>query len=173
MEIVPDGKNWTWVLERSCPQCSFDAASVAAESIAGLIREQAVIWPTLLAATDVGVRPRPDKWSPLEYGCHVRDVFRLYDFRLHLMLNSDDPQFPNWDQDVTAIEERYHESDAATTAAELVAAAMQLAESFDTVSGDQWQRVGRRGDGAVFTILSFARYLVHDPIHHVHDVRGD
>ena len=23
--ITPDDKNWTWVLERSCPECSFDA----------------------------------------------------------------------------------------------------------------------------------------------------
>lgn len=24
-------------------------------------------------------RPRPDRWSALEYGCHVRDVLALYD----------------------------------------------------------------------------------------------
>ena len=172
MDIVPDGKNWTWVLERSCPQCSFDATSVAAESVAGLIREQAEIWPTLLAVGNVAIRPRPDKWSALEYGCHVRDVFRLYDFRLHLMLDNDDPLFPNWDQDATAIEQRYHEADAATTSAELVAAANQLAESLDAVTGEQWQRVGCRDDGAIFTIDSFARYLIHDPIHHVYDVRA-
>ena len=172
MELVPDGKNWTWVLERSCGECGFDAAAVGVESIAGLIREQAEIWPTLLAAADAGVRPRPDKWSALEYGCHVRDVFRLYDFRLHLMLDNDDPQFPDWDQDATAIEQRYHEADPASTAAELVVAAVQLAESFDAVTGEQWRRTGRRSDGAVFTIESFARYLIHDPIHHVYDVRA-
>ena len=173
MELVPDGKNWTWVLERSCGECGFDAAVVGVESVAGLIREQAEIWPRLLAAADADVRPRPDKWSALEYGCHVRDVFRLYDFRLHLMLDNDDPQFPNWDQDATAIEQRYHEADPVITAAELVDAAVQLAESFDAVTGEQWRRAGRRSDGAVFTIESFARYLIHDPIHHVYDVRAD
>ena len=173
MDIVPDDKNWTWVLERTCDVCGFDAAAVGVESIAGLIREQAEIWPTLLAAADVGIRPRPDKWSVLEYGCHVRDVFDLYDFRLHLMLDNDDPVFPNWDQDETAIEQRYHEADAATTASELVAAALRLAESFAAVTDSQWRRAGRRSDGAVFTIESFARYLIHDPIHHVYDVRAD
>ena len=172
MAIVPDDKNWTWVLERPCGECGFDAARVAVDSIAGLIREQAEIWPMLLDAADAGIRSRPDKWSALEYGCHVRDVFRLYDFRLHLMLDNDDPVFPNWDQDETAIEQRYDEADPASVATELVAAAIQLAESFDSVNGAQWGRVGRRGDGAVFTIESFARYLIHDPIHHVHDVRA-
>jgi hypothetical protein len=30
----------------------------------------------------------------------------------------------------------------------------------------------RRSDGARFTVASFARYMVHDPIHHLYDVTG-
>ena len=59
----------------------------------------------------VRVRPAPGKWSALEYGCHVRDVFRRYDERLHLMLSETDPLFPNWDQDATAVEDDYAEQD--------------------------------------------------------------
>ena len=44
--------------------------------------------------------------SPLEYGCHVRDVFRLYAYRLELMLTEDDPAYPNWDQDKAPIKSR-------------------------------------------------------------------
>ena len=171
MTIVPDDKNWTWVLEQTCPECGFAGADVAATAVAGLIREQAEIWPALLDNDDVAKRPRSDKWSPLEYGCHVRDVFRLYEYRLRLMLDQDDPLFPNWDQDATAIEQRYDESDPHTVAGELAAAALQLADSFDGVTTETWQRPGRRSDGVSFTIDSFARYLIHDPIHHVHDVR--
>lgn len=29
MAIVPDTKDWTWVLERACPECGFDASSFA------------------------------------------------------------------------------------------------------------------------------------------------
>jgi hypothetical protein len=172
MTIVPDDKNWTWVLEETCPECEFAGAEVAATAVADLIREQAKIWPGLLQGDAVAQRPRPDKWSPLEYGCHVRDVFRLYEYRLRLMLDNDDPLFPNWDQDATAIEQRYEEADPQAVAADLVAAAHQLADSFDSVSGATWQRAGRRSDGVSFTIDSFARYLIHDPIHHVHDVRS-
>ena len=35
---------------------------------------------------------------------------------------------------------------------------------------DEWDRTGFRSDGAAFTVATFARYLVHDPIHHLHDV---
>lgn len=41
---------------------------------------------------------------------------------------------------------------------------------FEALREDQWLRTGRRSDGASFTVESFARYFVHDPIHHVHDV---
>ena len=52
------------------------------------------------------------------------------------------------------------------------AGAEQLAASFDSVSGDQWQRPGRRSDGAVFTVDTFSRYLLHDVVHHGWDVTG-
>jgi hypothetical protein len=35
-----------------------------------------------------------------------------------------------------------------------------------------WSRPGHRSDGAVFTIDSFTRYLLHDPLHHLWDVGG-
>jgi len=57
-------------------------------------------------------------------------------------------------------------------AGELTAAAEVIAAHFGTVAGDQWQRTGSRSDGAHFTIETFARYFVHDPIHHLHDVTG-
>ena len=38
--------------------------------------------------------------------------------------------------------------------------------------GDAWQRTGTRSDGARFTIESFARYALHDVVHHVHDVEA-
>jgi len=51
-------------------------------------------------------------------------------------------------------------------------AADVIAARFEGVSGDQWPRTGSRSDGAVFTIESFARYLIHDLVHHLYDVTG-
>ena len=47
---------------------------------------------------------KPSVWSTLEYGCHIRDVHRIFNDRVRLMLDEDEPLFPNWDQDETAIE---------------------------------------------------------------------
>jgi hypothetical protein len=100
----------------------------------------------------------------------VRDVFVLFDERLRLMLTQANPTFLNWDQDATALEKRYWEDDPLTVCDALVAAGHQLAHTFDGVRDEQWLRTGTRSDGARFTIESFGRYLLHDPIHHVQDV---
>ena len=91
MTIVPDEKDWTWVLRRPCPECGLDTSSFAREEIPAMTRANAAAWRAPLAVADAADRPRPDRWSALEYGCHVRDVFRLYDYRLGLMLTEDDP----------------------------------------------------------------------------------
>jgi DinB superfamily len=168
--IIPDDKDWTWVLTKPCAECGFDSAAIEATDVAGMILTNANAWQTVLQRTDVRVRPTPDTWSPLEYACHVRDVFELYDVRLHLMLDHDAPTFANWNQDLTAVEQRYGAQDPAAVATELESAAARLAASFSDVPADQWRRTGLRSDGALFTIDSFARYLVHDPIHHLDDV---
>ena len=169
MAIVPDDKNWTWVLERPCPDCGFVADEFDPLSAPAAIRANAARWQELLTHPRVAARPNDHTWSSLEYACHVRDVYRLYLYRLGLMLEQDGPHFPNWDQDVTAVEDRYDLQDPATVAAELAAAAEELAGAFAAVRPDQLGRTGYRSDGAAFTIDSFTRYMVHDPVHHVWD----
>ncbi len=169
-EIVPDDKDWTWVLERPCPECGFDARSLDPTTVGDRIRANASVWQRVLSSPTVRDRPAPDRWSPLEYACHVRDVFRVYLERLDLMLTEDGPHYPNWDQDATAVEDDYAGQSPVAVAVALTRAASALADRFDTVEGDQWQRTGYRSDGASFTVDSFARYLVHDPIHHLWDV---
>ena len=102
-------------------------------------------------------------WSPLEYGCHVRDVFELFEQRLTLMLTEDDPQFANWNQDVTAVTDRYGEQDPVAVAGELAVAADAIARAFAAVDGDQWDRPGRRSDGARFTVRTFGQYFCTIP----------
>ncbi|MGO9857774.1 MAG: DinB family protein [Acidimicrobiales bacterium] len=172
--VPPDDKDWTWVLGRRCPECGFDASSLPAESVARLLRSNADAWQDVLRrpAAELRRRPAADRWSPLEYACHVRDVCVLYHRRLGLMLREDDPLYPNWDQDATAVDQRSLEQEPVLVAAELGDAATRLAAVFDAVSGEQWQRRGRRSDGATFTVAGFARSMIHDPVHHLYDVTG-
>jgi hypothetical protein len=170
MPITPDTKNWTWVLERPCPECGFDASTVRLADVPRILRENTAAWPEVLLRADVRERPDDSTWSPLEYAAHVRDVFRIFDTRLAAILSQDEPEFENWDQDATAVAERYADQDPAFVSAELVSAGHQLADAFEAVPSDAVPRIGRRSDGAVFTVETLGFYLVHDPIHHLWDV---
>ena len=169
---TPDTKDWTWVLERPCPECGFEPAAVDREEVAEMIRVDAERWNTVLRRPDAAERPNAHTWSPLEYGCHVRDVHRLFGERLQLMLSQDDPQFANWDQDATAIAADYSSQDPVTVAGELRVAARAVAAAYLSVHGVDWARPGRRSNGSVFTVESLARYHLHDDVHHLWDVRG-
>jgi hypothetical protein len=171
--IEPDTKDWTWVLARRCPECGYDARAVTAADVPDRVASNAAAWQDVLARPDVASRSRPDRWSALEYACHVRDVCTLYLERLVLMRTEVGPLFQNWDQDATAIEHRYDRAQPAAVAAELASASDALVRGLRAVGAGEWARVGRRSDGAVFTIESFTRYLLHDLVHHLWDVGVD
>jgi hypothetical protein len=47
-----------------------------------------------------------------------------------------------------------------------------IAAHFGNLAPGQWQRTGSRSDGAHFTVESFARYFIHDPVHQLYDITG-
>jgi hypothetical protein len=130
-------------------------------------------WVQILRSSPaVSARPQPDVWSPLEYGAHVRDVYRLYDARLAQMLSEDTPTFANWNQNETAISERYKEQDPEVVANELEAAAQGLVARIQSLKPEQRGRRGIRSDGVEFTVVTLIQYFLHDVIHHLWDVTG-
>lgn len=168
----PDTKDWTWTLSRACPDCGYDATAVRRDEVVPRIRDYTTTVRDALDRPGAAERPQPAVWSPLEYACHVRDVCALTVKRLELMLAEDDPVFADWDQDVTALEERYWTQDIREVAAELQSSADRAAAAFAAVRDDQWQRPSRRSNGSPFTVDSFARYILHDLAHHAWDVRA-
>ena len=170
--IEPDAKDWTWTLDRACPDCGFDAAAVPPDDIARLVTAYTEPWAGVLARPDVATRPDPATWSPLEYACHVRDVCDLFADRVRLMLDEDGAAFANWDQDATAVESDYASQDPRVVADELVVAADGLAQAYAGLSGPEWERRGVRSNGSEFTVLTLGRYGLHDLAHHLWDVRA-
>jgi hypothetical protein len=121
MPIVPDEKDWTWVLSRPCPvrlrrvhrdavDCSRQRRKHAA-ALAG-------------RAPAAGRRPSgrtSSTWSALEYACHVRDVFSLFDRRLNLMLTRTTPGSRTGTRTKQRWTSDYANADPAVVSAELTA----------------------------------------------------
>ena len=168
--ITPDTKDWTWVLERPCPDCGFDPAAQGLGDLPRLIHDTAMTWSLALARADATERPAAGVWSPLEYAAHVRDVHVLFAERVRLMLDEDEPTFANWDQDATAVERDYAGQDPAVVAVELIEAAGTVAGTYATVTDETSGRRGRRSNGDEFTVATLGSYHLHDVVHHLHDV---
>ena len=172
--IAPDTKDWTWVLDRACAECGVTAGDLQPDDFPVLILENARAWAARLdspaSGRDLAGRVKAGSWSVLEYACHVRDVHRIFDERLQLILGSEEPTFANWDQDEAARAGGYGEQDVATVRTELLEAAERVAASYESVPDDAWQRRGLRSDGSAFTTTTLGRYHLHDVVHHLHDV---
>ena len=171
--VTPDEKDWTWTLARRCEECGLAAGEVDPGTVAERAYVAAEEWVQILQSHPaVEARPEPGVWSPLEYACHVRDVFRVFDTRLAAMLAEDGPRFANWDQDETAVIERYAEADPDVVATELAEAAQLFVGHVQAVRPAELERPGSRSDGAVFTVASLLQYFLHDVVHHLWDVTG-
>jgi SAM-dependent methyltransferase len=170
--LEPDTKDWTWVLDRPCDECGIDVSALERHDLPHAFRSNAQVWLALLADPGATERSRPDRWSTLEYACHVHDVHQIFHDRVSSMLVEDTPRFANWDQDETALEKHYAGQMPSIIGPTLVAAAYAVGDLYASVPPLSWHRRGIRSDGSEFTVESLGRYHLHDVVHHLHDVRS-
>jgi hypothetical protein len=164
----PEDRDWTYVITQGCIECGF--TPVHHTLAAARLRATVPRWRAALSEAWATTRPAPLVWSALEYGCHARDVCRVMGGRIELMLAADGSSFANWDQDATAITDRYWAQDPGSVADEYATAAELAAAALDIVSGGAWERRGIRSNGSQFTVATLAVYFLHDVEHHLHDV---
>ena len=125
-------------------------------------------WRDVLARPDARRRPDARTWSALEYACHVRDVCRVFTERVDAMLRDDGPEFPNWDQDATAVATRYHEQDPGAVAEERRRA--DVRDAFAAVEASGGSAPACAATGRSSTVETLGQYFLHDLAHHLVDV---
>jgi hypothetical protein len=158
-----------------CIDCDYAYDGLRRVDLADALRAFAPAFRARLSDTPdarLRSRPEPDVWSPLEYACHVRDVFRVQRERILLALVDDTPDFVPMRRDERALEERYNDQDAATVAGELAQAAEALAATLDALDDSGWVRTGVYNwpERQVRTVEWIGRHTVHEGRHHLHDV---
>lgn len=160
------------VREECCVECHLEASAVPRDALTTALGVAAAAWSELLSGTaepDLHRRLGGGGWTALEYGAHVRDVFRVFDERLSRILTEDEPELGWWDHGAAAVDERYDEQDPTRVADELVADARSFAEHLDAVPDDAWDRAGTRQGRERFTVDALARFALHEAVHHLHD----
>jgi hypothetical protein len=174
------GEGWQWARAQSeqCPQCGENAASLDYEVLGPALLRSAEAWRSFLVDADPAYLrriPAPGIFSPLQYGAHVRDIQRVYGDRILLMVQEEDPVFPQFNPDEAAWH-AFNEMEAETLAIEIRQQAQRLADILDGLQPGDWSRTMVRDGGSDgvyrFTVAGLARYAVHESRHHLLDANG-
>jgi S-DNA-T family DNA segregation ATPase FtsK/SpoIIIE len=158
-----------------CDECGFVYDTVARNDVANALRELAVRYDTVLAKTgDDALRAHPvaGTWSALEYGCHVRDVFRVQRERVLLALAEEQPAFASMRREERVLEERYNDQQPELVAREITDAAESFAQTLEALNADEWQRTGTYNwpERRVRTVEWIGRHTIHEGEHHLRDI---
>ena len=158
-----------------CSECGFEydlsLAATAAESISADLAEL----DPLLRRSDADLRTRrePDTWSPLEYGCHLRDVLLASAKRVLAARRSDRPTFEPMGRDERVDHDGYAEQDPVDVARQLDDAQRLFANVLSRLSPEDWDRsvIYNYPARAERSLRWVAVHTLHEVGHHGLDIR--
>src|ERR1700742_3209051 len=116
-----------------CAECGFTYDIHRALAAADAVRTCVAEVSAILRNKDIDVRsrPRPDVWSPVEYGCHLRDVLLVQRERVLTARRDNGFVCTTMGRDIRVEHEGYAEQDPIDVARQLVDAASLFGNVLD------------------------------------------
>jgi hypothetical protein len=162
-----------------CDDCGFVFDELATAEIPGAIHSGAAQYRERLVGSSVSIErlrhhSEADVWSPLEYACHMRDVFEVQANRVAIALVEDEPGFVPMGREERVLDLRYNEQDPAEVADAIEANAEDAVRAFAALTPQEWQRTAVYSwpTTQVRTLAWVGRNTVHEAMHHLRDIDG-
>lgn len=158
-----------------CTECGFTYDLGRAASAGDDIRERIAAAATLLRSggTDLRSRPGPGAWSPLEYGCHLRDVLLVQRERVLAGRRANRPECVPMGREERVEHDGYNEQDPADVARQLLDAATLFGNVLARLAAADWDRtvVYTYPEARERSLRWLAVHTVHEAQHHLLDMR--
>jgi hypothetical protein len=158
-----------------CGECGFEYDLAGAESAGPAVVTGVAELAVVLRGDppDLRRRAQADTWSPLEYGCHLRDVLLVQRERVLAARRVDRPSFEPMGRDERVEHDGYGQQDPGAVARQLSDAASLFANVLARLDPASWERtVMYRYPATVERSLRWvAVHTVHEVRHHLLDVR--
>jgi hypothetical protein len=157
-----------------CDGCQFEYDLTAAlDAGADIVDGAAQLASLLSGVRDVRTRPQPTTWSPLEYGCHVRDVLLVQRERTIAARLVEGPTFNPMGRDERVEYDGYASQDPIRVARQLDDAAFLYANVLARLAPADWDRTVMYNYPQPFErpLRWVAVHTVHEVRHHLADVR--
>jgi len=162
------------VLVDRCEECGFEydltqaptagtAVVQGASEVAAALRDE---------VSDLRTRRQPDTWSPLEYGCHLRDVLLVQRERVLAARRTDRPSFEPMGRDERVEHDGYAGQDPVDVVRQLTDAAGLFANVLFRLRPEEWERTVTYSypNTAERSLRWVAVHTVHEVRHHLLDV---
>lgn len=157
-----------------CADCGFVydlSQSAAAERS---IRERVAEVVAILSARDVNSRSRrqPGVWSPLEYGCHLRDMLLVQRERVLAARRMERPDCPPMGRDERVVHDGYAEQEPEDVARQLAGAAQMFSNVLARLDADDWDRtvIYHYPETCERSLRWVAIHTMHEAQHHLLDI---
>jgi hypothetical protein len=125
-------------------------------------------------AATLRIRPEPGTWSPLEYGCHLRDVLLVQRERVLTARRTARPSFDPMGRDERVEHDGYVEQEPKDVARQLNDAAFMFAHVLSLLEPEDWDRTVMYNypQRAERSLLWVAVHTEHEVRHHLRDVES-
>ena len=157
-----------------CAECGFrydlDDAPAAATDIRRLAGEIATVLRR--PASQLAERRQPEVWSPLEYGCHLRDVLLVQRERVLAARRDNGFVCTTMGRDIRVEHEGYADQEPSDVARQLTDAAQLFTNVLDRL-GEDWdnEMVYSWPEPHLAPLRWVAVHTVHEARHHLQDMR--
>ena len=159
--------------DHHCESCGLRYGDLTTAAALGLIRSYPTRYRRRLQHLPVDVlrrRPTSWVWSALEYACHVRDVYDVYDTRIRRTLTEHEPTLEPMRNDERAEHRAYNQQSLAAVLLDLERNVDRFAALTSEISEPQWRRSAVRLPRERRTVLWMVRQAAHEGLHHLHDI---
>jgi hypothetical protein len=158
-----------------CGECGFEYDLAGAEAAGPAVVAGVAEFVAVLGADPSHLRRRlrADMWSPLEYGCHLRDVLLVQRERVLAARRVDRPSFEPMGRDERVDHDGYGHQDPGAVARQLSDAASLFANVLARLDPASWERTVMYNYPVHLerSLRWVAVHTVHEVRHHLLDVR--
>jgi DinB family protein len=159
-----------------CEECGFDYDLAEALAAGSAIIDGVAEVTDLLGSgrADLRTRRRSNTWSPLEYGCHLRDVPLVQRERVLAVRRVDCPMFDPMGRDERVEHDGYADQDPVRVSRQLTEAAYLYANDLSRLTPEDWERRSAMYNYPTRSERSLrwiAMHALHEVRHHLLDVR--
>jgi len=119
------------------------------------------------------VRAQPDRWSTLEYGCHVRDVLLVQRERVLKALRGHGHEFMAMGRDERVEHDGYNGQDPYNVAAQIEQSALMFTSLLDRLTDEDWELTITYmfPDPDLRRLRWVAVHTAHEVVHHLADMQ--